>query len=86
LFQFETIRPKSLHSIYHGLFFQQVTSSPANNIHANLIQQRFKQTIVSAKNGGLTEARLVVLEWSEFRMDRLITNKFCFPIINAPTF
>ena len=34
-----------------------VTSSPANNIHANLIQQRFKQTIVSAK--GMAEARLV---------------------------
>ena len=39
----------------------QVTSSPCNNIHAALIQQRFKQTIVSAKNGGTTEARKRVL-------------------------
>ena len=38
-----------------------VTSSPSNNIYANLIQQRFKQTIVSAKNGGPTEARKRVL-------------------------
>jgi hypothetical protein len=27
------------------------TSSPSNNIYANLSQQRFKQTIISAKNG-----------------------------------
>ena len=39
----------------------QVTSSPSNNVYANLLQQRFKQTIVSAKNGGLTEARKRVL-------------------------
>lgn len=39
----------------------QVTSSPSNNIFAALIQQRFKQTIVSAKNGGTTEARKRVL-------------------------
>ncbi|XP_063216321.1 DET1 homolog [Bacillus rossius redtenbacheri] len=32
------------------------TCSPSNNIHARLIQQRFKQTIVSARFGGLTEA------------------------------
>ena len=25
------------------------TSSPSNNVYANLIQQRFKQTIISAK-------------------------------------
>jgi len=37
------------------------TSSPSNNIYANLIQQRFKQTIVSAKNGGANEARKRVL-------------------------
>ena len=37
------------------------TSSPSNNIHARLIQQRFKQTIVSAKNGGILEARKRVL-------------------------
>ena len=37
------------------------TSSPSNNIYANLIQQRFKQTIVSAKNGGSNEARKRVL-------------------------
>jgi len=37
------------------------TSSPSNNIFANLIQQRFKQTIVSAKNGGSYEARKRVL-------------------------
>ena len=39
----------------------QVTSSPSNNIFASLIQQRFKQTIVSAKNGGTTEAKKRVL-------------------------
>lgn len=39
----------------------QYTSSPSNNIYANLIQQRFKQTIVSAKNGGSNEARKRVL-------------------------
>ena len=37
------------------------TSSPSNNIFAHLIQQRFKQTIVSAKNGGANEARKRVL-------------------------
>ena len=37
------------------------TSSPSNNIYAHLIQQRFKQTIVSAKNGGANEARKRVL-------------------------
>lgn len=30
--------------------------SPCNNLHARLSQQRFKQTIVSAKFGGRTEA------------------------------
>ena len=39
----------------------QVTSSPSNNIWANAIQQRFKQTVVSAKNGGIVEARKRVL-------------------------
>lgn len=39
----------------------QVTSSPSNNVFANLLQQCFKQTIVSAKNGGPTEARKRVL-------------------------
>jgi len=39
----------------------QFTSSPSNNIYAALIQQRFKQTIVSAKNGGSNEARKRVL-------------------------
>lgn len=37
------------------------TSSPSNNIFANLSQQRFKQTIISAKNGGCNEARKRVL-------------------------
>jgi len=37
------------------------TSSPSNNVYANLIQQRFKQTIISAKNGGASEARKRVL-------------------------
>ena len=37
------------------------TSSPSNNIYAHLIQQRFKQTIVNAKNGGANEARKRVL-------------------------
>jgi len=37
------------------------TSSPSNNVYANLIQQRFKQTIISAKNGGPSEARKRVL-------------------------
>ena len=35
----------------------QLTSSPSNNIYAYTIQQRFKQTVVSAKNGGMIEAR-----------------------------
>jgi len=39
----------------------QFTSSPSNNIFSHLIQQRFKQTIVSAKNGGANEARKRVL-------------------------
>jgi len=39
----------------------QYTSSPSNNIYSHLIQQRFKQTIVSAKNGGSNEARKRVL-------------------------
>lgn len=30
--------------------------SPSNNIYARLTQQRYKQTIVSARYGGLTEA------------------------------
>nr|CAD7400398.1 unnamed protein product [Timema cristinae] len=34
----------------------QFTCSPSNNIYARLIQQRFKQTIVSARFGGPTEA------------------------------
>ncbi|GJQ70421.1 putative De-etiolated protein 1 Det1 [Trypoxylus dichotomus] len=34
----------------------QFTCSPSNNIYARLIQHRFKQTIVSAKFGGKTEA------------------------------
>ena len=38
-----------------------MTSSPSNNVWANAIQQRFKQTVVSAKNGGLVEARKRVL-------------------------
>jgi de-etiolated-1 len=46
---------------YKDLRFCTRTSSPSNNIHADLIQQRFKQTIVSAKNGGVTEARKRVL-------------------------
>jgi len=37
------------------------TSSPSNNVFSNLIQQRFKQTIISAKNGGPSEARKRVL-------------------------
>ncbi len=41
--------------------YTQFTSSPSNNIYARLIQQRFKQTIVSAKNGGVSEARRRVL-------------------------
>merc|ERR1712029_867546 len=39
----------------------RLTSSPANNIYANAIQQRFKRTVVSAKNGGVVEARKRVL-------------------------
>lgn len=34
----------------------QFTSSPSNNIYANLLHQRFKQTIIGAKGGGPTEA------------------------------
>ncbi|XP_043277563.1 DET1 homolog [Venturia canescens] len=34
----------------------QYMCSPSNNIYARLMQQRFKQTIVSARYGGLTEA------------------------------
>ncbi|KAK9754346.1 De-etiolated protein 1 Det1 [Popillia japonica] len=34
----------------------QFTCSPSNNLYARLIQHRFKQTIVSAKFGGKTEA------------------------------
>ncbi|KAK0074691.1 hypothetical protein PV325_007945, partial [Microctonus aethiopoides] len=34
----------------------QYTCSPSNNIYARLMQQRFKQTIVSARYGGVTEA------------------------------
>ena len=34
----------------------QYTTSPANNIFARMQQERFKQTIMSAKNGGRTEA------------------------------
>ncbi|XP_044267998.1 DET1 homolog [Tribolium madens] len=34
----------------------QFTCSPSNNIYARILQQRFKQTIVSAKYGGETEA------------------------------
>jgi len=37
------------------------TSSPSNNVYANLTQQRFKQTIISAKNGGPNQARKRVL-------------------------
>lgn len=34
----------------------QWTCSPSNNIYANLLHQRFKQTIISAKGGGNIEA------------------------------
>lgn len=34
----------------------QFTCSPSNNLYARLIQHRFKQTIISAKFGGKTEA------------------------------
>ncbi|XP_028982600.1 DET1 homolog isoform X2 [Diachasma alloeum] len=34
----------------------QYICSPSNNIYARLMQQRFKQTIVSARYGGVTEA------------------------------
>lgn len=33
-----------------------LTCSPSNNVHARLLQQRFKQTIVNARYGGQTEA------------------------------
>lgn len=39
----------------------QFTCSPSNNLYARLIQQRFKQTIVSAKFGGKTEATKRIL-------------------------
>lgn len=38
-------------------FRSQWTCSPSNNIYANLLHQRFKQTIISAKGGGVVEAR-----------------------------
>ncbi len=41
--------------------YAQFTTSPSNNVHARLLQQRFKQTIVSAKTGGKLEARKRVL-------------------------
>jgi de-etiolated-1 len=34
----------------------QLICSPSNNVHSRLIQQRFKQTIINARNGGHTEA------------------------------
>ncbi|XP_051174975.1 DET1 homolog [Leptopilina boulardi] len=34
----------------------QFMCSPSNNIYARIMQQRFKQTIVSARYGGITEA------------------------------
>ncbi|CAG2162147.1 unnamed protein product [Oppiella nova] len=34
----------------------QLICSPSNNIHSRLLQQRFKQTIINARNGGHTEA------------------------------
>ncbi|XP_070151710.1 DET1 homolog isoform X2 [Polyergus mexicanus] len=34
----------------------QYMCSPSNNIYARLLQQRFKQTIISARYGGITEA------------------------------
>jgi de-etiolated-1 len=37
-------------------FNSQWTCSPSNNIYANLLHQRFKQTIISAKGGGNIEA------------------------------
>lgn len=37
-------------------FNSQWTCSPSNNIYANLLHQRFKQTIISAKGGGSIEA------------------------------
>lgn len=33
-----------------------LTCSPSNNTHARLTQQRYKQTIINARNGGQTEA------------------------------
>lgn len=44
--------------VYAG---NQYTCSPSNNIYARLIQQRFKQTIVSAKGGGRAEATKRIL-------------------------
>ncbi len=41
--------------------YTHFTSSPSNNVYARLLQQRFQQTIVSAKNGGVAEARRRVL-------------------------
>ncbi len=43
------------------LFPVQFTSSISNNIYANMMQQRFKQTVLSAKNGGTSEAMRRVL-------------------------
>ncbi|XP_059096469.1 DET1 homolog [Tigriopus californicus] len=49
-------------NLVHGEFrYAQHTSSPSNNIYAQLVHQRFKQTIISAKNGGINEARKRVL-------------------------
>ena len=49
-------------NLVHGEFrYTTHTSSPSNNIYANLVHWRFKQTIISAKNGGVCEARRRVL-------------------------
>lgn len=34
----------------------QLTCSPSNNIYSKVIQQRFKQTMINARNGGMVEA------------------------------
>lgn len=39
----------------------QFTCSPSNNLNAKILQQRFKQTIISAKYGGKIEARKRIL-------------------------
>ncbi|XP_064474585.1 DET1 homolog [Ornithodoros turicata] len=44
----DLLRNAALHS--------ELTCSPSNNVHARLVQQRFKQTIVNARYGGQTEA------------------------------